>query len=69
MKYNSSRLTIDGLGDRFEDLEIECQQGVDLGLMAAAGICLLSSKIPQEPFPLCGKFGLWITFYGIICQI
>ncbi len=20
-------------------------------------------------FPLCGKFGLWITFCGIICQI
>ena len=34
----SSRLTIDGLGSRFEDLEIECQQGVELGLMAAVGI-------------------------------
>ena len=34
----SSRLTIDGLGNRFEDLEIECQQGVELGLMASAGI-------------------------------
>ncbi len=34
----SSRLTIDGLGGRFEDLDIKCQQGVELGLMAAAGI-------------------------------
>ncbi len=37
-KIYSSRLTIDGLGGRFEDLDIKCQQGVELGLMAAAGI-------------------------------
>ena len=34
----SSRLTMDDLGDRFEDWEIECQQGVEPGLMASAGI-------------------------------
>ena len=34
----SSRMIIDGLGGRLEDLEFECQQGVELGLMAAAGI-------------------------------
>ncbi len=34
----SSRLTIDDLGGRLEDLEFECQQGVELGLMAVAGI-------------------------------
>ncbi len=34
----SSRLTIDDLGSRLEDLEFECQQGIELGLMAAAGI-------------------------------
>ena len=31
-------MIIDGLGGRLEDLEFECQQGIELGLMAAAGI-------------------------------
>ena len=34
----SSRLAIDDLGSRLEYLEFACQQGVDPGLMAAAGI-------------------------------
>ena len=34
----SSRMIIAGLGGWLEDWEFECQQGIELGLMAAAGI-------------------------------
>ena len=38
MLLYSPRLIIDGLGNRFEDLEFEGQQGVEFRLMAIVGV-------------------------------
>ena len=45
----------------------EHQYSINSIIVEVMGTFKLNSII--ELFPLCGKFGLWITFYGIICQI